>query len=201
MPEIKLIEDYGNKNGKHVKKNEWWLKHNIEVVRYPLPVADYILVNDKVQDVLDRKAGRGLNPKKMDFLGTYNVAVDSKQNVYEVANNVCGPSHARFKDELLLAQNNNIKLYILVESDLEWISKSKNIYNEPVKSIQDLFHWKNKRAFIWKNGKQLYPNCVKGSILAKSLMTLETRYGCTFVFTTSDKAGEKILDLLQGDNL
>lgn len=194
-----LIEDTNNKLGKHDLKNKWWSEHGIEVERYRLPVGDYVLLNDKIQDVLDRKAKRGIPVKMMDFLGCYNICVDSKFGIMEICSNLTNSNdHQRVKDELILAQNNNIKLYFVVESDFQWISQKLNIYNEPIKEIKDLFRWKNPRAFLKKNGKQLYPRATKGSQLAKICMTLEERYGCKFIFCKPDKSAETIIRILEG---
>ena len=198
MPEIKLIEDVANKSSKHIKKNQYWLKNNIAVARYGLPMGDYILVNDRVQDMLDRKAKRNIPPKKMDFIGTYDVCVDTKYSIQEIIMDLCGKEHERFRYEALLCEQNNVQLIVLIENDFEWISKSKNIYNEPVRSIDDLFHWKNKRAFMWSKGKQLYPNCTKGSTLAKTMITFAERYNVRFEFCGSAEAGAKVIELLQG---
>ena len=199
MPEIRLIEDYGNKQGLHTKKNEWWLTHNIEVTRYPLPCADYILVNDRVQEMLDRKKARGIPPKKMDFAGLYDVAVDSKRDILEICGNVCGKSHARFIDEVSWAKNNGVKLYILVENDEQNLTKDGSIKNEVIHSLDELPQWKNPRLFIRKGGKQLYPTATRGITLFKALKTIETKYGCTFVFCSSNEAAQKIVELLKGE--
>ena len=199
MDKVTLLEDLNNKPGKHVRKNEWWQANGIEVIRQRLPVGDYILVNDKVQDVLDRKAARGVPVKMMDLIGTYNVVCDSKKDIQELIGDICGKSHARFKDELLLAQNNGIKLYILVEDDGGYVKKG--IYNKPVRCLQDLFSWKNPRLFIWRQGKQLYPTATKGATLAKVCITIEQKYGCKFVFCSHADSAKVILDLLiGGDN-
>lgn len=194
-----LIEDTNNKIGKHILKNKQWLENGITVERYRLPVGDYILMNDKVRDVIDRKAKRGIPVKMMDFLGTYDVCCDSKFGIMEICGNFTdSASHQRVKDELILAQNNNIKLYFVVENDFQWISQSRNVYNEPVTCIKDLFRWKNPRAFIFKRGVQAFPKAVKGSQLAKICMTLEERYGCKFVFCKPDEAAEIIVKILEG---
>ena len=110
-----IIEYCGQKIHQHKIKNEYWKSQGIEVVRLPLPVADYILMNDKIQDVIDRKTKRNLEIKKMDTLGTFNVSVDTKMDLMELYGCLV-QSHDRFRDELLLAHNNNIKLYILTEN-------------------------------------------------------------------------------------
>lgn len=194
---LTIIEDANNKIGKHDIKNKWWSDQGVKVWRYRLPVGDYIIMNDKVQDVIDRKARRGVPVKMMDFLGCYNICCDSKQSIQELIMDF-QQEHERFRDSLILAKNNNIKFYIVVENDFQWISQKKNIYNTPVKEIKDLFRWKNPRAFIFKQGKQAYPNCAKGSWLAKCCMTVEEKYGCKFVFCTPDESAKVITKLLQG---
>ena len=128
-----ILEDMGQKEEKHIVKNKWFYENGIDVIRVPLPVGDYVVANEKVMDVLDRKEKRNIKPKKMDFLGTYSIAVDTKENIGEIANNICGKSHDRFRDECILAQNNGIQLYILVENE------------DGVNDIRDLFEWDNPR--------------------------------------------------------
>ena len=191
-----LIEDKAQKEDKHINKNQFWKSQGIEVRRYPLPIADYVVMNDKIQDVIDRKEKRGIPIKKMDFIGTYDVACDSKYGIQELISDICGKQHDRFRDECILAQNNGVKLYILIEDDGGYINRRKNIYNKPVRSLDDLFGWKNPRAFIWRAGKQLYPTATKGQTLAKACMTMQKKYGVEFVFCGSEESGAKILELL-----
>ena len=131
-----LIEDCGQKIHQHTIKNNYWKSQGVKVVRYPIASGDYILMNDKIQDVLDRKRKRNLEVKKMDTLGCFNISVDTKMDLMELYGCMV-QSHERFRDELLLAQNNNIKLYILTEN--------KN----DVRKIEDLVFWDNPRKYIW----------------------------------------------------
>ena len=193
-----ILEDLNNKVGHHNLKNEWWQKNGYEVVRYRLPVADYILMNDKVQDVLDRKAKRGIQPKMLDFLGTYDVACDSKNSILELCQDLQA-DHQRFKDSLVLAQNNNIKLYIVVENKGTYLNSKKTIWNDDIHDIRGLFSWKNPRAFIFRGGKQLYPNCAKGEWVAKCCITMEKKYGCKFVFCTPEESAQIITKILRGE--
>ena len=129
-----IIEDSNNKVGRHNLKNAWWLSNGYEVVRYRLPVADYVLMNDKIQDVLDRKAKRGIPVKMMDFMGCYDVACDSKNSILELCTDL-QTEHQRFKDSLILAQNNGIKLYIVVENkgtylDSIYLLQSNKLHTE-----------------------------------------------------------------------
>lgn len=195
-----LIEDKANRVGKHEIKNTYWKKQGIEVLRYPLPVADYILADEKVMDVIARKRIRGLDPKKMDFIGSYSVCCDSKNSILELAQDVCGSKqeHERFRDELILAKNNNIKLYIVVENKGGRIGKS-SVFNPTITKLEDLSKWKNPRSFIFKSGKQAYPNAVRGATLMKACYTMQRKYSCRFIFTTPEESGKVILDILRGD--
>ena len=199
-----LIEDEGQKIGKHTTKNDYWKQIHLSVARLPLPVGDYVLCNDKVMDVIERKEARNIKVKKMDFLGTYNVSVDSKKDMQEIVGNICGKQHERFRDEAILAQNNNIQLYVLIEN------------TDGIKSIDDVFKWHNPRLDIWvqdkskilgyyKNGnpryarKQKYPRATKGPQLAKAMLSMQYKYGVKFEFCKPSESGKRILELLTGE--
>lgn len=206
-----ILEDKAQQEGKHVTKNNYWKSQDIDVIRQPLPVGDYILVNDKVQELIDRKAARGIEIKKMDFLGTYKVCVDTKNSIEELLSDISGKQHARFRDECILAQNNNIQLYILVEN-LGGEIKNTGIYNSTITTLDELHQWKNPRLFImtnsdevigtYKNGRprfkkvQKYPKATRGAWLMKACKTMESKYGVKFLFTTPENAGAEVIRLL-----
>ena len=193
-----IFEDMGQKEDKHIVKNQWFYENGIEVVRAPLPVGDYIIANDKAMDVLERKKKRGNKPKKMDFLGTYSVAVDTKENIGEIINNICGKAHGRFRDECILAQNNGIQLYILVENE------------DGVTCIDDLYRWQNPRLYRynkikymhnlgkWQHIKLPQKPPTKGETLAKAMVTMGKEYGVRFLFCHPKEAGAKVVELLEG---
>lgn len=207
-----IIEDVANKDKHHELKHLYWEQNSVYWERYPLPVGDYIFYNELVADVISRKQKRGIPVKKMDFLGTYDVCVDTKFSIQELIQDLT-TSHERFRDEAILAQNNGIKLYILVENKGGEIYHT-GIHNKTVRSINDLFSWKNERLFImknsgeiigtYKNGKpkykkiQKYPYATKGQTLAKQCITFSERYGCEFVFCTPEESGQRIMELLSG---
>lgn len=194
-----LIEDKAQQDKKHVIKHLYWESHGVYWERYPLPVGDYILANEQVLDVISRKKRRGTCAKKMDFLGTYDVVVDTKKDLQEIVGNICGKQHGRFRDECILAQNNGIKLIVLIENE------------NGVKSIDDLSHWSNPRlhnynkiAYMHNLGKWLSIPLPKakptsGQTLAKAMLTMEKKYGVEFRFCTPKEAGERIIELLEVD--
>ena len=209
---VVLLEDKGQKIGQHEEKNLFWRELGIEVVQVPLPVGDYILADNKVMDVIFRKDKRGIPLKKMDFLGTYNVCVDTKKDIQELVGNVCGKQHERFRDECILAQNNGIKLYVLVQNVGGMIKNTKTICNPTITNLDELGMWQNPRLFEmknsnevigrWKNGKprykqiQRYPSATKGETLMKACKTMQEKYGVEFVFCHNSEQGAKVLELL-----
>lgn len=188
-----IVEDKGQQSGKHEIKHQWFEQHNVKLLQAPLPVGDYILHTDIVLDVIQRKAKRGVDLKKLDFLGSYNVCVDTKKDMQEIIGNICGKQHERFRDECILAQNNGIQLYVLVDN------------MDGVRSIDDVAFWQNPRAKIqrWittpggKRRKVLkYPDATKGETLFKAMLTMQNKYGVKFLFCRPEEAGERILELL-----
>ena len=231
-----VLEDKAQQKNKHEIKHRYFDEADIELIQVPLPVGDYVLMNDKIQDVIDRKNGRkriigkkevrlkngkvverniydyGVELKKMDFVGTYNVCVDTKKDIEELINDIIGKQHDRFRDECIFAQNNGIQLYILVENVGGEIFHT-GIYNKTITVLEELHSWKNPRLFImcnskevigtYKSGKpkykkiQKYPRATRGEQLMKACITMQEKYGVKFLFCKPSEAGEKILELLK----
>ncbi len=196
---IVILEDSGQVKNKHISKHLYFEQNGIYWERYPLPVGDYILYNDAVADVVARKQKRGIEIKKMDFLGTYTVCVDTKKDMQEICGNICGTQHERFRDECILAKNNGIKLYVLVENE------------DGITCIDDVFRWKNPRMYRYNKIKYMHnlgkwqniplPKAppTKGKQLALSMLTMQKKYGCQFLFATPEKTGSEIIRLLTNE--
>ena len=180
----------------------------------PLPCGDYIIANEKVMNVIERKKERGIPVKKMDFLGTYDVTVDTKKDIQELVGDICGKQHARFRDECILAQNNGIKLYVLVQNVGELVKGTEDIYNPTITRLEDLHKWRNPRLFEMKRSSEIigyykssgnpiykkiqkYPSATKGITLAKACVTMQEKYGVEFVFCHNRDQGRLVLELLQ----
>lgn len=182
-----LLEDTRNKQGKHDLKRQFWEENGIEVVRQVLPVGDYVLMNDKIKALFDRTSKRGATTIPRDnFFGKYSICVDSKQNIQELLKNVCSDEHGRFREECIKAQDNGIKLIVLVEN------------KDGIECTRDLHRWVNPQLFIRKNGRQVHPNAVRGVTLMKSCLTMEKKYGVEFRFCNPALAGSYILRILGG---
>lgn len=113
--------------------------------------------------------------------------------------------HGFFHRGLKRAQNSGVKLYVLVENE------------DGVDSINDLFYWHNSRLDIWKTTSEVigytytgrpkykrvqkYPNAMRGEQIAKACLTMEAKYGVTFLFCKPEEAGARILKLLEKGSL
>ena len=181
---VVILEDTNNKTGKHGLKHDALEQAGHEIIRQRLPVGDYVMMNDKIRDVFARKEKRGIPVKMMDLLGTYDVALDTKKDIQELVGDVCGKAHDRFRDECVLAQNNGIKLIILIENE------------DGIDDLRELHRWVNPRLFIRRGGKQLYPRATKGVTLMKASMTMQYKYGVQFLFCRPENAGNEIVRLL-----
>lgn len=187
----KVISDKAQKSGKHELKELWFEEHGIKVVKLPLPVADYILIDGKVQDVIDRKMKRGTEIKKMDFLGSYSVAVDTKKDLAELYQDLI-QDHARFHDEVHLAMNCGIKLYILVEN------------KDGITKPDEIIKWKNPRMFVYYKQKKIAertgskipkPPCSNVQLL-KIMHSMTRDYGVEFMFCKPEESALRIMELL-----
>ena len=193
---MKIAADKNQFVGTHGKSN--LRKHrNLkeignELVPIPLPFGDYCLITDQMQETIDR---RGNKLKKQDLVGDIKVSVDTKKDLQEVCGNICSGSHARFRDEVILAQKVGAKLIILVEE-------------AGINSIDDVFKWKNPRMYRYNKIKYMHergkwqsialPKAppTNGQTLAKAMLTLENKYGCKFMFCKPSETADKIVELL-----
>ena len=167
-----LLEDTRQQANKHILKDKYFESVGIKVVRSKLPVGDYSLMQNM------------------------SVVVDSKNSVDELVSDICGKQHERFRNELMLAHENGIKLIILVENRGGYLDKKREIYNPTIYDLESLHNWKNPRAFITRGGRQVYPTATKGITLQKACMTMHLKYGVEFEFCRPDQSGERILELL-----
>lgn len=147
-----IIEDSRNKLGKHEEKRVYFENQGIIVKRARLPYGDYIVLP--------------------------SIAVDTKQSIIEIANNLCGgiTERTRFAEEMKGAKLAGIKLVFLIE-------------DKRFHEISDLYDVKMKLH----SGK-----VVQGTQLATAMSICETRYGCRFEFCSPEEAGYRIIEILEG---
>ena len=151
-----LLEDTRQQANKHRLKHEYWADRGIEIVRTKLLVGDYML-----------------------FGGT--VCVDTKADVEEIAGNIGGSNHIRFREECKLAKKIGATLIILVEN------------NNGFRSIEDVTAWVNPN--VNKTSRS-----IEGPRLAKAMATMSERYGVQFDFCAPESSGARVLELLDGAN-
>jgi ribosome-associated protein len=111
------------------------------------------------------------------------VAVDTKENMAEIANNIGGPAaeHKRFREELKLAQEYGCKLFVLVEN------------TDGIEILEDVVRWENPRRVYSSKA-------IDGPRLCKAMKTMQERYGVTFLFCRPEDAGRVIKELLGGEH-
>ena len=149
-----ITEDTRQKADKHKGKHKYWDGIGVTYIRCALPFGDYAPV-----------------PK---------VAVDTKQDIYEIGINMCGNGKEkhRFAAECKKAKDCGCKLIFLIED--------KNFTN-----INDLY------------GKQIHLHngmTIPGDQLATAMHTMSGRYGCEFMFCDPRESGKRIIELLESKN-
>ena len=134
---------------------------------------------DHVVKYLDSQGIKHVRSKCVvgDYVNLANpmVVIDRKKDLQEVAGNVC-QQHERFVRELELAKELGYKMIVLVE--------------EPnIDTLVNVCSWYN-----WRRKKN--PKAVNGKTLYKIMKTMSEKYDITWEFTTKQKCGERIVELL-----
>lgn len=112
-----------------------------------------------------------------DYAIAPKVSIDTKRDMDEIAGNICGREHKRFINECKAARDAGCKLIILVENDL---------------GISDI-----SQVHLWDNPRSIYSaDCIQGARLQKTMITIQERYGVTFLFCSPEDSAEKITELL-----
>ncbi len=149
-----------------------------------------------IQDILaefDKQGVKHYTSKLFcgDYMSLDNprLVIDRKQNLHELCGNVC-QQHERFRNEMIRAQENGIKIIFLCE------------HGRNIKSLDDVLWWDNPRATfrkkvngIWMTGHQ---KVMQGDTLYKILNTMRSRYGVEFLFCEKKDTGKRIIEILKG---
>lgn len=136
---ITIIEDTAQQTGKHAGIEKFIKKIGFNTMRNTLPVGDYALLTQRGREILNIKiqaaernrsyanyVGRKVRTnsdvgrsilQKIDLIGTYDVAVDTKQNLDEVVRTIGGLADERIDQQAIRARNSNTRLYIVVAHD------------------------------------------------------------------------------------
>lgn len=151
-----ILCDTRQKVGKHDLKHDYFTAEGVDIVRTKLPFGDYALWGA-------------------------STAVDTKANVEEIAGNIGGKEHARFREECKLAQKCGGQLVILVENE------------HGFDSIDAVKAWVNPNP-------RKTARSIEGPRLAKAMKTMSDRYGVRFEFCAPEEAGKRILQLLEAND-
>ena len=177
-----IYEDSLQQPGKHDIKNAWWSAHGVEVVRTRFDGAHAVPVS----------------------FGDYyregsNVVVDTKRDIDEIAKNINGKNHDRFKRECVRAREAGYRLIVLIEN------------RDGIKQLPDLYSWTNthcvKCSMRRKTGcrpQDISQKCprhgtrkpIQGTRLAKAMQTMGERYGVRFDFCHPQETAQRICELL-----
>lgn len=129
-------------------------------------------------------------------LDNLSVVVDRKASLTEVEGNLI-QQHDRFRREAQRAQENGIRLIVLIEE-------------ENVREMADVSSWQNPRRERWERmnrlharGEQLHVQIsskppVTGTQLKQIMTTMADKYGIEWRFCPKAKVGETILAILAG---
>ena len=193
--------DINQMTGTHKRSNEInhrrMMSQGHSIFPLPLPYGDYIEVTPEIAEVVKR---RGCKLGKMDLMNDIKVAVDRKRSLDEICGNLCSSEkeHERFREELIRAQKAGCTFYVLIET------------TEKIKSVQDVLKWSNPRLHKYNRTKYMHslgkwqnvklsgkrPPCDNVRLM-KTMLTVEARYGCKFLFCSPYEAADKIVELLK----
>ena len=132
-----------------------------------------------------------------DYCNLHNPTImcDRKMSLIEIQNNIT-IGHQRFRNELILAQENGIKLIVLIEeSQIKTLEDVRDKYVNP-----RMKQWAMARKRALNKGlefKQRPP--LSGKQIYEILNTMEQKYGCKFMFCRKEEMAKKIIELLTTD--
>lgn len=150
-----------------------------------------------IQKIVAEFDRQGINhPVSKLMVGDYmnydnpRLIIDRKQNLSELCCNVC-QDHERFRRELKLAMDSEIRLVFLVE------------HGKGIRRLEDVIWWDNPRR--WKRRKnpatgqweEKETKATTGETLYQILCTMERKYGCRFLFCEKDQTGAEIIRILR----
>lgn len=140
---MEILCDTRQKKNKHLNIERYCRDNNISMIPYCLSVGDYMIKGGKI-------------------------AVDTKQSVVELANDLYADSKA-FNKKYKKCYKEKIKLWVLVEE-----------------KVQDLKSWKSNLTKI------------DGRYLTELMHTLHLAYGVDFLFCEKRDTGNILIKLLTG---
>lgn len=132
-----------------------------------------------ITDYLDEQGIKWIRNKlyaaDVKLLNSTKVLIDLKKDLLEMCGNLTSvKEHERVKREIARAREIGCERFIFL------------IKEKKIKTIDEVANWSSTRTKV------------KGETLMKIMNTMSERYGVEFIFTTKEKAGEKVIELLGG---
>lgn len=180
-----IYEDSRQHEGKHETKHGWWASHGVPVTVRKLDYGDYMTDYDIL-------------------------SIDTKEHMAEIAGNICGRGHDRFRRECERAQRAATEagiesaLTVLVEND------------EGIRTVGDVRGWVNTTCVhcrAMRDGRcdpvgkppvrcnhgfrtRMTMSPVQGERLERAMRTMQDRYAVRFMFCKPGDSARIICDLL-----
>lgn len=168
---IYLQIDSRQQANKHDLKDKYFQEKGIKTLKSKLPFGDYAIINDT------------------------SICVDTKKDMLELENCLT-KDHIRFRNEITNANNFGIGIVILIEEKEQY----KNL--DDVALRYQIPKWKSN-SFVMQDGKWTCRHKkgqpmgqFKVETLVKAMKTMQQKYAVIFAFTTPEKCGEAIIDIL-----
>lgn len=125
------------------------------------------------------------------LLDNMSVCIDRKHNMQEVYGNVI-QQHVRFRQELINAQENGIRLVVLIE-------------DEKVQDLEDVTNWNNPRILQYrimkKQGKEVkWKEPASSETICKIMKRMSYAYGVEWQFCKPGETAETIIKILGGND-
>ena len=168
---IYLQIDSRQQANKHDLKDKYFQEKGIKTLKSKLPFGDYALINDT------------------------SLVIDTKKDMLELENCLT-KDHIRFRNEITNANNFGIGIIILIEEEIEY----KNL--DDVALRYQIPKWKSNSfqkvdgKLVCKHRKGQPMGQFKVETLVKAMKTMQQKYAVIFAFTTKEKCGEAIIDML-----
>lgn len=160
---VTIVQDTREQAGRHDNILIGFSQFGIKVVRSKLFVGDYT---------------------RLDNMQT---CIDIKQNLQEVYCNLI-QQHDRFRAECVRANENGIRLIILVEQP-------------GILTLADVAKWQNPRAGRYERQKKRGETGKKppasSEALMKSMVTMTAKYGVQWMFCEKPETAKKICEILR----
>lgn len=180
---MEIWEDSLQQHGKHSVKHAWWSAHGVTVVRIRF---------DGTHEQCPVSFGDYYTPGS-------NRVVDTKRSVDEIAGNIGGKQHQRFKRECQRARGAGYRLIVLVENKhgyttldavREWVNGHCSVCGHYRRDRCD------PRDLSTKCPKHGTRKPIQGDRLVKAMRTMAERYGVEFRFCNPSESARIVCELL-----